>query len=267
MKKIYYLIVTLIGLISLTGCFDDPGTEILLSEEFVSFSVESQQTSETDGEGAILVEVSFAQQTDLTVNFEVETNNAIEGIDFTLTGGASVVIPAGDFSASIPYTITDNDVFEPSARSFTVRITGVTGVDGIGVEGVGEITVAILNDDCPANTSVWFGAITVVDVGFSSEEGLGAANDNGDCDILVVTGNYVGATSPIIWDFTPESPGATNGTVIADRQRYFCCSPEEYEYEATGTYDEVTGVIEADYNFYRTDGSLWFTGTTQITTL
>lgn len=247
---------------TLSGCFEDPGTEKLLESEFVSLSVTSQQTGESDGSGEILVEISKAQSTDVQVNFSVAALNAVNGVDFILIG-TSVTIPAGEFSATIPYTVVDNDAFEPESRSFTVTITDISPAQ-ISVQGNSEIEVALLNDDCPVNTGVWFGAVTIEDVGFAEVTGSAAANAGGDCDILVVTGDYVGAAAAVTWHLTPSVPGATSGTAEAPKQAYACCAPD-YEYEAAGTYDEVTGIITADYTFYNEDGSIAFLGTTVIT--
>ncbi len=255
------IIAMVIALPLLTGCFDDPGTDIVLNDSFVSLSVESQQTAEDEGMGELLVEISNAQASPVVVSYEITTDNAINGVDFELNS-TSVTIPAGEYSANIPYTVVDNNAFEASPRSFTVTLTSVEG--GVGIDGVMSTTVALLNNDCPANTSVWFGTVSVEDVGFSNEDGTGAANADGDCNFLVVTGNYVGASAAVEWELIPSALGATSGTAVAVRQPYACCAPA-YEYEAEGTYDEETGVIEADYSFYREDGSLWFTGTTRIT--
>lgn len=247
---------------TLSGCFDDPGTEITLSDRFVSFSVPSQQINENAGSGNILVEVSYAQSSAVQINFNLTTSNAVNGIDFNLPT-TSVTIPAGEFSTQIPFTVVDNDNFEPLARTFTVTITSVS-VEGVSIQGNSSVTVSILNDDCPANTSVWYGTVSVEDVGFGSNDGTGAANANGDCNILVVTGDYVGAVASVTWVLTPSSPGAKNGTAVAVRQPYACCA-EAYTYEAlNGTYDEETGIIEADYTFYRASGAVFFTGTTVI---
>ncbi|MEQ9659628.1 Calx-beta domain-containing protein, partial [Fulvivirga sp.] len=220
----------------LWGCFDDPGTDVTLGDVFVSLSNDSQQTSEDQVTGEILLEISRAQSSAVDVDYELTSTNAINGVDFELQG-SSVTIPAGEFSTSIPYTVTDNNVFEPEARSFTVTLTGVSA-SSVSIQGNTAITVGILNNDCPVNTSVWFGDLSVEDVGFGAVAGSGAANANGDCDILVITGDYVGAPlTPVTWNLTPSSPGATSGTAVAPRQAYTCCDPTAYEYEASGTYD------------------------------
>jgi len=248
---------------TLSGCFDDPGTEITLSDRFVSFSVPSQQINENAGSGNILVEVSYAQSSAVQINFNLTASNAVNGIDFNLPT-TSVTIPAGEFSAQIPFTVEDNDNFEPLARTFTVTITSVS-VEGVSVQGNSSVTVSILNDDCPVNTSIWFGTVSVEDVGFGATDGTAAANANGDCNILVVTGDFVGGPlTPVTWVLTPSAPGATSGKAEAVRQAYACCA-EAYTYEAlNGTYDEETGIIEADYTFYRASGAVFFTGTTII---
>ena len=261
-KIIIYKIFALFLLVTLNACFDEAGTDIIMSEEIISFSVPEAQIREPDGSGSIPLEVSFTQDTELTIGYEVTAVNAIEGIDFEIVSSNPIAIPPGSHSVDIQYTVTDNDAFEPDARSFTVNITSVSNPD-IMINANEAAKVTIVNDDCPANTSIWFGNVTVDDVGFSSTVGTGAADSEGSCNILVVTANFIGATAPVTFVFTPESPGATSGTVVAERQLYDCCAPE-YEYEASGTYDESTGIIEVDYSFYNPDGSLFFTGTNLI---
>ncbi|WP_421872347.1 Calx-beta domain-containing protein [Marinoscillum sp.] len=260
MKHITKILSPLVLLVFLTGCFDDPGTDTLLTDEFVSFNVTSLQIGEADGNGSIVVDISQAQSSEVTVSFDMETSNAVEGVDFSLSA-TSVTIPAGEYSASIPFTVVDNNAFEPQARTFTLTLTDASG--GVRVTANTSVTVGILNDDCPSNTSVWYGDVSVEDVGYGSNLGTGRANDSGDCDILVVFGDYVGASADVVWEFTPSAPGATSGTVIAAKQSYDCCTAN-YEYEAAGTYDEATGVITADYLFYQ-DGTVIFPGTTVIT--
>lgn len=259
MRQIAKILSPLVLLVFLTGCFDEPGTDILLTDTFVSLSLTSQQIGEADGAGEILIEISQAQSSDVSVSFDLTTSNSVEGVDFNLSA-SSVTIPAGSYSANIPFSVVDNNAFEPAARTFTVTLTDASGIR---ITGNTSVTVGILNDDCPSNTSLWYGDVTVDDVGYSSDLGEGRANDAGDCDVLVVYGNYVGASADVVWEFTPDAPGATSGTVVAQQQAYDCCG-EDYEYYAVGTYDEATGVISADYEFYDA-GSLWFTGGTTVT--
>lgn len=256
--KYIFLLVCLIPLLS--GCFDDKGTEILLTDQFVSFYVPDQQIGENAGTGELVIDISQAPTSAVTLNLEVETTNMIEGVDFTVPS-KSVTIPAGEFSVSVPFTVVDNQVFETVSRTFTVTISSAGSIP---IEANPSVTVLVLNDDCPVNTSLW-SDVAVEDVGFSNNPGTGAANANGDCNILIITADYVGApATPVTWEFTPASDGALNGTVVAPRQAYACCAPA-YEYEAEGVYDEETGIILADYTFYNADGSVFFTGQNRIT--
>ncbi len=261
-KNIVFKFFALIMLISLNACFEDQGTDILMSEEIISFSSPDVQIREPDRSGSVPLEVSFTQDTELTIGYEVTAVNAIEGIDFEILSQNPIAIPPGTHSVDLEFSVTDNDAFEPDARSFTITITSVSNPE-IAVNANKEVKITIVNDDCPANTSIWFGNVTVDDVGFSSDVGTGSADSEGTCNILVVSGNFIGATAPVTFVLTPSAPGATEGSIVAERQLYDCCAPA-YEYEASGTYDETTGIIEVDYSFYRADGSLWFTGTNTI---
>lgn len=161
MKNIFKILAISVIALVLPGCFDDPGTDVLLTEQFVSFSLGSQQTTESDLEGEILVEISRAQDVDVVVNFSVTGSNAVNGADFTLVGN-SVTIPAGEYSATIPYTVEDDVLVQSEPRSFTVEIESLTPA-AINLNGNAAITVSILDDDCVYDASTWAGTYDAVE--------------------------------------------------------------------------------------------------------
>jgi hypothetical protein len=136
----------------------------------VSASVGSFQTQEAASD-EILVEVSKAHSSDVIVNYTITDNNTINGVDYVLAG-SSVTIPAGEYSAAIPFDVLGNLVFEGVARSFTVTLSSVS-VEGIRIDGIQEITVTLIDDDCEFHVDQWVGTYTVVEA-FTS--GVNAPN-------------------------------------------------------------------------------------------
>lgn len=169
MKKTIKAFSCLMIALLATGCFEDPGTEILLTDKFVSASVGSLSTGE-GGQGTILVEISEAQSTAVDIQYNIVENNVVNGIDYVLNG-TSVTIPAGEYSASITYNIPQNFVYDELPRSFVVEFTSVSA-SGVRVDGNKSVTVTLVDDDCPLYIEDWEGVYTV-------EEGFYAGVNSG----------------------------------------------------------------------------------------
>lgn len=262
MKKIFVGIL-MAGVIGFSGCeeqdflFDGP--------HFVSFTQSSISLSENAGApvGAVL-QISQKRDFDVQVSFDVSAEGAVAGQDYNILTTSPVTIPAGQFEVPIMIEPIDNTDFETEARKVTFTITSVSNDIGVQVNESAEVN--IVNDDCPSKSNIWWGNLTMIDVGFSTNPGVGSANSNGDCDVLVIEGDLIGggAPAPITFYLTPSTEGASNGTIEAPKGLYDCCATA-YEYEAEGTYDEITQTINLDYTFFRADGSVFWTGQTIIT--
>lgn len=133
--------------VSLSGCFDDPGTDILMKEKILSFSIASQQIQENAGGGEILVEISRAQSSDVQVNYSVVNNGAIAGVDYNILSPNPIIIPAGEYSAVIEYEVIDNDFPDEGTRQFSVEITSLSAT-GVSIGPLTTFSVTIINDDC-----------------------------------------------------------------------------------------------------------------------
>jgi hypothetical protein len=248
MKNILKYSALTFMLFVLNACFDDPGTDVLLEEKFVSFKTSTAQIREPDLAGSAMIDLSYVSSEDVLVTYEIEELGAIEGIDYEIVSPNPLVIPAGSFGAELEVAVTDNTTFEPNARQFKVTITSVSG--GVVAQGNSSITFTVVNNDCQANTSVWYGNISLYDVGYATTLGTGSANATGDCNILQVAGDVSGAgvATVVLVYFTPTTPGATSGTVNVPSQNGINGSTR-YKYEGTGVYDEVTGVLLINYKF------------------
>lgn len=159
MKRIIKICSYILIAVAVAGCFEDPGTDKLLTDLFVSASVGTFQTQEA-GSDVILIELSQAATSDVVVNYTITDNNTVNGVDYILDG-TSVTIPAGQYSAEIPFEIVGNATFEGVPRSFVINIESVTGGSGIRVDGISEITVTLVDDDCEFIIPDWVGIYTV----------------------------------------------------------------------------------------------------------
>lgn len=274
MKKLNYLLkysflaITLMTF--MTSCEDDESAQFE-GPHFASFlGLDSSVLIPENGD-AVSVEfgVTEPQSQDVTITLTLIEDTAIQGTHYTISA-TTITIPAGQYNGSITITPIDDDFFNES-RTFTLEITDVTS----GNLRIGNFdepsyfrTVVLTNDDCPTQSNIWWGPLTVQDVGYADIPGCtGSSNADGDCDILSITGD-LGAFGPVeTFDFflTPAFDGATSGTVDVPEQLYCsgCSAGLDVVYSATGTYDEGTQQIVVFYDVRRSDGA-GYTGTNII---
>lgn len=241
--------------------------------DFVMFNNASSSTvsvSESAGTLELPITLSKALGSDLTLNLVVTDGTAIAGEHYSVASN-TVVIPAGATTAVFPITIIDDEDFNLSRTlSVSIESTSIPGfVIGLsGQEATSTKIVSIANDDCPTKYYNWFGNLSITDVGYPAVGGTGSANAAGDCDVLVVVGDIAGGgiVSTTNFFLTPDSEGATFGTVDVPRQVYCtnCSGGMDAFYTASGTYDEETNVILVDYTLVRTDGASFWDGQTEI---
>jgi hypothetical protein len=249
------------ALVSLSACFDEPGVDKILdgSIRVVSFNAPAKTVGENASIDA-LIELTKASTEPMTVTYEVATTNATAGVDFTIETPSPVTIPAGSFVVPIKIKPINNNNFETVTRALKLTLTSVSDAN-YKLEAYTSYSLTIINDDCPVNTSVWYGGILVDDEGYTTNV---AATGEGTstCNQLIVKGDLVGAPGQIKIIFTPESLGAKKGTVKVDRANYCCpnAAGVYFQYEGTGTYDETTKQIIIDYKVYNTTGALDFPG-------
>ncbi|KGO84759.1 hypothetical protein Q765_19820 [Flavobacterium rivuli WB 3.3-2 = DSM 21788] len=239
----------------LVSCDED--TVSYSGENFVTLqnvASTSLRFFENAGTYSIPVTIAFPVDHDVTVGFTLTSDTAVEGVHYTLPGN-SIVIPAGQVTANIVIGIIDNDILDDS-KVFQFKLASIsdTGI-ALGIANPGSTTkrALLINDDCTTEFAIWFGDLNVASNGSNVGTAIGDVNENGDCNILLVTGLLhpgVGESDgPINFVFTPNSPGATSGTVVAESQLYQAQGYEEagvsYDifYTATGTYNEVTKVL------------------------
>ncbi len=262
----------LVSLFALTSCEED--RIVYGGGDFVTFnSVNSTTLSHSEAGGVLEIPVSITmpQANDVVVNFTVTSDNSVAGTDFTLITPGSVTIPAGQTSANIQIGAIDNDVFNESPiLNVTLSSVSVPGI-AVGIKDQGSYykKVVLVNDDCPSQSSLWYGTVSVMDVGYPPAfPATAAATEEGDCDIVEITGDLAGfgQSSTFQFFFIPAFEGATNGTIEVPEQIYCtaCSAGLNVYYSAEGTYDETTGIIEVDYQVRRADNA-GYTGSNVIT--
>lgn len=265
-----FLIVSVMTVI--TSCSDDD-SNLFEDPHFAAFLGQSTSVVVSEGGNPVTINLGItkAQSQDVTITIQVTDETAVQGTDYALSG-TTVTIPAGEYNGSISLTPVDNNVFNES-KTLVLEISAVSASDldiGNADEHSYKRTVVISNDDCPTQSNIWWGNISVEDVGFGSTPGTGSGNSAGDCDVLLVTNDLPGAgvsSGPFALYFTPDFLGATSGTVDVPAQIYCtaCSAGLNALYSASGTYDEVTQEIVLFYSLDRTDGANFWTGINVIT--
>jgi len=208
---------------------------------------------ENGGDFKIPVTIAFPVDHDVTVGFTFTSNTAVAGVDYTLPGN-TVVIPAGKVTADIVIGVIDNEILDDS-KVFQFNLTSISdsGI-ALGIANPGSKTkrALLVNNDCTTEFAIWFGDLDPVVNGASIGDATGDVNENGDCNLLLVTGDIYPnrtSTSPIVFEFRPNSPGATSGTIRIQKQLYEAGGYDDdgtaldVFYEGSGTYNEVTKVI------------------------
>lgn len=94
------------------------------TSDFVSVTA-AGDAAEPSSNGSFTVSLSSSFASAITVNYDFTGSTATIGSDFSDPGSGSVVIPAGQTSASIPINVTDDALVE-TTETITVNITSVT---------------------------------------------------------------------------------------------------------------------------------------------
>jgi hypothetical protein len=268
MKKIKYSVFLLIGILIASACSDEPDRILFNGPHFVSFARTNVIVNESATSGTATVVMSRTFPTDVTVSYSVETENATEGVDYTVDQN-SIVIPAGEYEGTFTITPINNEIID-AARRIRLTITSISEAS-LNPSAENEVTIAILNDDCPVETSIWTGDIESTE---SYDDGTGwgpflvsmVPNEAGDCDILEISNiGDLGGDAAVVITFTPDSEGATTGTVEIERQGTGSFgSSGERTVQGSGIYDETSKVIEMHLIFRFGDGSVYYEAITEF---
>lgn len=264
MKK-YFLKLAFVALCAGTLISCDEDTVTYGGDNFVSFDDVANtrlQFFENGGISETLVYLAFPKSTDVTVNFTVTSDLAIEGTDYVVLTPGSITIPAGSTSAPIRIQIIDNDVMDDS-KPLSIALTGTNdGTVTVGLTDAGSKNkrLLIVNNDCTTNFQEFFGTLNAAANGNNVGSAVAIANENGDCNVLLIKGQiaYNGnVTMPsadyITFEFTPGA-NKDRGTINAFEQAYCldCINaggdPQNILFSATGTYTIQGGVKRITIN-------------------
>ncbi|WP_421939882.1 Calx-beta domain-containing protein [Pedobacter sp.] len=127
-----------------------PVTLNITDDDTATITVAVTDGTEPSGNGAFTFTLSKASATPTTVNFTV-SGTATNGTDYASIG-TSVVIPAGSTTATIPVTITDDQLIE-GAENVVLTFSAATNNPGISVTPA-TATVNIADNDTATITVV-----------------------------------------------------------------------------------------------------------------
>jgi hypothetical protein len=264
-----WMAILAIGILS---CDDEKNIEDPIFE-FVSFKDESpvniNELEYSTKAYPVVIQLwvfkPYAQ--DITLNLNVTGHNATEGVDFTVEPSDAVTIKAGSMTSDTIWVKTiDNTAGSANPRTFDVEITSASKSDikiGLGIADPKQksVTFNISDDECTLTPAIFATTLDNLINTDGTDQGTNAA-------VGVVVGNTVSVTGDLIWygpmdlplvlTLTPESAGATKGSVAFGEQELGTAN-DGYEYKfiqaGEGTYNVCSGTINIEYNtFYRAVG-------------
>ncbi|WP_458627635.1 Calx-beta domain-containing protein [Winogradskyella sp. PC D3.3] len=264
-----------LGLFALNMACEDNEPEVYNGNAFISFSEQNSpiNVDENAGSREFIIGITETFDTDVTVTLSVTDDTAVENTDFVLSSN-TVVIPAGEFVGSFSVLPTDDEEFN-NTRSFDIEIVSVSDsrikIGNANVDSYFK-TINIVNDDCPSQTSLWFGNLRVQDPGYADIPATGSSTASGVCDVLLIDGDlsgYNAYSEPFELYFEPASEGATTGSVNLPPQVYCSACSEGFDaiLSGSGTYNEDTQTIVLFWSLDRSDGASFGSGTHIITPL
>ncbi|MFZ1807540.1 MAG: hypothetical protein WAU36_09980 [Cyclobacteriaceae bacterium] len=256
----------------MAACSEEPEPEIKQEEITIFFDSESkiEVKENDDAEIVIPIKISLSQEESITITYELIGQEVVNGSDFTLLSDNPIIILAGSIQADIRIGINNNDIVQPEERKIYLRFRTIDK-DHVKISVPKEVIISIEEDDCSpdiADVRLWIGPLTIQGDD-ETLSGIGAENSSGICSgTFNVKGKFVGDQNPestltIILDQNPMI--VTKGIATVNRTKLFDFT-SQYEFEATGTYDEPTKKITLDYSFFDLNNSANnFTDTVTIT--
>jgi hypothetical protein len=256
MKSQAKIIIAIIGLLSLFRC-DQSADKILYNGPAFVFMDTKETIPLYENQKTPLkipVKVSSAQSENTQVTFEVVGDNVLLNSDYKIQTTSPVEITRAKYETNILVQPVDNSFIQPESRTITIRIKSVNNPK-LQIQVVKEVTINLLDDDCAPTVpkvSIWVGDLNVSSGG-SSATGTGEGGVGGICGgSLVVTAKLFGSSNPsttmtILMTQNPTSP--TRGTASVIRFPAFGAdSPlKDYQYEASGAYDETAKTITLNF--------------------
>ena len=162
--------------------------------------------------------------------------------------------------------INDNTIVQPEERKVFIQVRSVNP-PAVEIKIPKQVVVTIEEDDCAVHipkVEVWIGLVDI-EGPFDPVTGEAVENPAGLCSgLLNVQGRFFGAQNPessLTIALSQDFQGAVSGTASVARGQLFTFSTQ-FEYEASGFYDEKTGEIVLNFSLFDLVNSLNnFTGT------
>jgi hypothetical protein len=255
-------------------CNQDPDRILFKGPDFVFFDTTPQLSVYENQTNPLIIplKVSQAQAANTSVTFEVIGTNLLPGSDYVLQTPTPVQILRGKFEADISIQPKNNNVIQTEIRTLLVRIKS-TDNPALTPQVISEVLVTILDDDCLPTVpkiSIWVGKVSIAGGSSTAATGTGAGGNGGICGgTLAVTGLFFGSnfpTSSLTVIMTQGTTDPTKGLASVARTQLFS-STTQYDYTASGTYDETAKTITLNFTVYDTtdNNSIAASGTHIIT--
>lgn len=275
MKKVLYTIgLFLTGAALLSSCMEDPGTTIkyggkraLVLFERAVFSSElsklyikknDAQPIKDSIEVNIIPPSTGITSTDIEVNYEITPIAGTNGTEFSATSG-SVTIPAGKFSAKIPFMILDDNILsDTDVYSFAVKLTTANNAE---VRKGYDSLVVKFSISCPSAIDDFLeNEVSATYHCFESSTAFG----NFDYDVTFTKTGEFEIRNENFYDsglklkYQIVGCDYENLSVTASRQQI---TSGGFTAEASGTANVNTKTINTTYTIYRPSGSVYDEGT------
>lgn len=267
-QKKYLRLFLFVGLLA---CSQEPDLILFTEQPFIFFDTIPQLDIRENATDPlkIPVKVSSTLSVPVTVTYEVVGDNVVPGSDYSVLSENPIIIQPGNFEKDILIEVHNNNVIQKEQRTITVRIKSIDPTD-YKPEVVSEVSITVLEDDCLpdiAKVILWEGDVTISS-DFGVDDGSAVANAGICGGSLQVDGPLFGTNNPsssMIISFLPKATGSDNGiATVANFQPFE--GNDQYEYEASGTYNETTRQIVLNYTLiFVNDPASSFTGTHTIT--
>ncbi|WP_258100700.1 hypothetical protein [Marinoscillum pacificum] len=281
-KILAFAALAAIGFSCNPGFEDDTDTSY---DPFVQFSTGSIVAQENAANPTFQFEVQLVGpqlSSDLEVGLNITETNVASGVDYTWSSGTSVTIPAGESTATVSFSVIDNDNITDGAKGLSVTIASVGQGLGTATDGSGRSAVAITitEDDfwCPRNLMSEF-VLSEEDLGYSSSPvSISIVTTPEACygfDIIGGAGSIFATTDARMNGFSivEDSPESLTGTIVdgdfkiyaaddaAGESPYANAAGDDYVLTITnGEYDLESGVITMDY-VLTAGATVYFPGT------
>ena len=259
MKKLNLYLAILFGFsLALTGCFDDPGTDIVWEEAIVEIqeattaagtTITRSYAQQPNGVGTpVRLQVNLAAATRseaVTVNFTV-SGSAIEGVHYNMvTSGNSVTIPAGEHFAYIDYEVLTFNFGTDEAQTITITLTDASGDVEVS-SNYGTLTTNT-RKECAFDITNFAGAYSCLEPGYGTY----------DVNFTQIDANTVEIDN--FWDFGGVAQytfDASGGVTLAEQT--ITMGGEGWVVEGSGSYDPCTGSFSVDYTVVRVSDGLTY---------